>query len=410
MGDPYGMFDRQRVAVSLLVFAAVIFRSEVALFLLSIAGTLLALPFTHLNVLVDPFLISFAMALLISVPLDSYFWQKPLWPELWGFYFNAVLGSSTAWGVSPWYFYFTSALPRVLLNPLVYLLLIPTAWRKRRLPLGPTTTFLVVPSLLFVAIYSLQPHKEARFIFYVAPPLTAAAAVGAAMIFNRRNKTLLYRLKSYLIVLSVLASFAASIAMSLISSLNYPGGEALSYLRWRIEDVNLQKLPGYDLDPREVHVHADVLSCMTGVTLFGTSSSGTPVANSTLIGHTDTKPPRILLDKTEDPRRLSDPNFWLQFDYVLAEDPARVKGGDWDEVAVVEGYAGVEFLPPGRRGDLEKAEYKSRVFGKGRDVATLRDRVRAVTGGLWIGPRMEPRIHILRRVKGGRDGGKGVPA
>ncbi|KAH8905318.1 hypothetical protein BR93DRAFT_960379 [Coniochaeta sp. PMI_546] len=407
--DPYGIFGRQRLAVSLLVFAAVIFRSEVAILLFTLAVYLIAVPFTSLEVLTSAFLVSFPMALLISVPLDSYFWQKPLWPELWGFYYNAVLGSSSAWGVSPWHYYFTSALPRLLLNPLVYLLLIPTAWRQ--VSTSSSARLLTIPPLLFVAIYSLQPHKEARFIFYVVPPLTAAAALGANHIYTRRNKTLLLRLTSILLVVSVLASFAASIAMSYISSLNYPGGEALAHLRWQFEGTPASGTPGYEPEqPREVHVHADVLSCMTGVTLFGTSS-GTPGRSETLIEsgkQRDSNPRRIVLDKTEDPARLADPSFWLQFDYVLAEDPMTVKGGEWDEVAVVEGYAGVEILQPGMGDDVEKAQDKRKVVGKGARVAALRDKLRTVTGGWWVGPRMAPKIHILRRVKGGRGRGQGV--
>jgi alpha-1,6-mannosyltransferase len=402
------VFGRQRLAVSLLVFAAVIFRSEVAILLFTLAIYLIAVPFASLEVLIPPFLISFPIALLISVPLDSYFWQKPLWPELWGFYYNAVLGSSSAWGVSPWHYYFTSALPRLLLNPLVYLLLIPTAWRQ------PSTSqavkLLTIPSLLFVAIYSLQPHKEARFIFYVVPPLTAAAALGANHIYTRRNKTLLLRLTSYLLVVSVLASFAASIAMSYVSSLNYPGGEALAHLRRQIEEAPAPRLPGSEPEPRQVRVHADVLSCMTGVTLFGTSS-GT-LGKSETVG--DGGAPRdldfrgIVLDKTEDPARLADPSFWLQFEYVLAEDPTTVKGGEWEEVAVVEGYAGVEILRPGMGGDVEKAEDKRKVAGKGASVAAVRDRVRSLTGGWWIGPRMVPKIRILRRAEAGRGSGQAV--
>lgn len=413
--NPSGTFGRQRLAVSLLVFAAVIFRSEVALLLLTLAIYLVAVPLTSVEVLVPPFLISSLMALLISVPLDSYFWQKPLWPELWGFYYNAVLGSSSAWGVSPWHYYFTSALPRLLLNPLTYLLLIPTAWRQSST--SQSAKLLTIPSLLFVAIYSLQPHKEARFIFYAVPPLTAAAALGADHIFTRRNKSALLRLASSLLVLSVLASFAASAAMSYVSSLNYPGGEALAHLRLQLEEGRPPR--GNEPEPAgELRVHADVLSCMTGVTLFGTSSGGSVAPGGgeapIIDGQGSSDGQRIIvLDKTEDPARLADPGFWLQFEYVLAEDPTAVRGGDWDEVAVVDGFAGVEVLRPGMvvgGGDVEKAEGQDqrRVVGKGAIVAAVRDQVRSLTGGWWIGPRMVPKIHILRRVKGGRGGGKGV--
>jgi alpha-1,6-mannosyltransferase len=361
------------------------------------------------------------MALLISVPIDSYFWQKPIWPELWGFYFNAVLGSSSAWGVSPWHYYFTSALPRLLVNPLVPLLFIPLAVVQPAT--RSTARRLIVPCLAFVAIYSLQPHKEARFIFYVVPPLTAAAAQGANYIFARRSKSLLFAAASSLIVISVILSFAASTGMLLVSSLNYPGGEALAYLRSHNDEFDYHLTPQHlgtsdsDLNVKsggttQIRVHADVLSCMTGVTLFGASSGKASVSNtSTVIDDRGRQVPgervplrNLVLDKTENSPLLGEPIFWVQFDYVLAEDPTTVRGGDWHELGVVEGYAGVEILRPGTGDDVENAEKKENVVGKGALVAAVRDRVRAVTGGWWVGPKMVPRIHILRRAKAWRGG------
>ncbi|GKT54816.1 alg9-like mannosyltransferase [Colletotrichum tofieldiae] len=359
---------RLRVALSLLVFAAAIFRSEVALLLATTGLYLLLTHQTTIPRLVRPFLISFAVAIAVSVPLDSYFWQKPLWPELWGFYYNAVLGSSSNWGVSPWHYYFSSALPRLLVNPLTFLVLIPLALSH------PATSRpaagLVVPPLLFVAIYSLQPHKEARFVFYAVPPLTAAAAQGANLIFARRSKSPLYALASAALVLSVLASLAASTGMLLLSSLNYPGGDALRQLHALV--ASDRSGGGASV----TSVHTDVLSCMTG---------------------------------TEDKAVLADPAFWSRFDYVLAEDPASVRGGQWETVGVVQGYAGVEILRPGSKarsgdgGDEEEGE--GNVLGRGLVVQRVRDLVRRLTGGWWVGPRMEPRIRILKRSK---DAGAGA--
>ncbi|OBZ66289.1 putative Dol-P-Man:Man(7)GlcNAc(2)-PP-Dol alpha-1,6-mannosyltransferase [Grifola frondosa] len=42
----------------------------------------------------------------------------PLWPEFYGLYFNVILGKSSDWGVSPFYIYFTSFLPKLLLSSL----------------------------------------------------------------------------------------------------------------------------------------------------------------------------------------------------------------------------------------------------------------------------------------------------
>ncbi|KAL3306287.1 Alg9-like mannosyltransferase [Colletotrichum asianum] len=408
--NPRILSPRQRVAVSLLVFAAAIFRSEVALLLATTGLYLLLTSQTTIPRLIRPFAVSFTVALVVSVPLDSYFWQKPLWPELWGFYYNAVLGSSSNWGVSPWHFYFTSALPRLLVNPLTFMLLIPVALTQ------PGTSNvargLVIPSLLFVAIYSIQPHKEARFIFYAVPPLTAAAALGANYIFARRTKSLVFALASSALCLSILAAFAASTGMLLISSLNYPGGDALRQLHAL---VGSGPSPGKSPASSSVTaVHTDVLSCMTGVTLFGQNPAGLPknphsraLENSLNSDATTAAAvPVMTFDKTEDKSVLAGPAFWSRFDYVLAEDPASVKGGQWETVGVVQGYAGIEILKPGAvvagEQDTEEGE---KVLGRGLWVRKIRDKVRSLTGGWWAGPRMEPRIRILKRVK---DAGSGA--
>lgn len=338
--------------------------------------------------LISVFLVTFTASLAISIPLDSYFWQKPLWPELWGFYYNAVLGSSSNWGVSPWHYYFTSALPRLLLNPLSPFFIILSASVPAS---GRRTRDTIVPSLLFVAIYSLQPHKEARFIFYVVPSLTAAVAVGAHIVFTRRSKSILYALTSLVLCLSILATLAGSTGMLLLSSLNYPGGDALS---------QLYKITRNDTSTT-LSVHADVLTCMTGLTLFGQNQHGIPLALGVPAPSPDA-PPLVLFDKTEDDPELETPRFWEQFDYVLAEDPSKLLG-NWDVIGLVEGYNGIEILRPGAqaKGDVEAGHLTdgndSGAVGNGAIVANIRDTVRKYTGGWWVGPRMSPRIHILKR-------------
>lgn len=371
------------MAVANLTIAAAVFRSELAILLATVTLYGLALSHISLRQIIPTFIVFFATSLLTTIPIDSYFWQKPVWPELWGFYYNAILGSSSEWGVSPWHYYFTSAIPKILTNPLSTTALIPYAlWndgtRKQAQPL-------LIPSLLFVAIYSLQPHKEARFIFYVAPPLTAAAALAANYVFTRRTKSAVFLLASVALVGSVLVSFGISIAMLAMSSLNYPGGEALSELR------NLVTASSPDL--QTVTVHTDVLSCMTGVTLFGQH----PYPPN------DPRPANEITfnwDKTEDESMLRNPEFWERFDYVLAEDPAKVIG-PWETIGVVEGVTGVELVKPGTqsRGDIESGQ--DRIFGRGSLVRSVKETVRALTGGWWIGPKMEPKIHILRKMREG---------
>ncbi|RDA91384.1 hypothetical protein CP533_6885, partial [Ophiocordyceps camponoti-saundersi (nom. inval.)] len=387
---------RQKQAVGMLVLATAIFRSELAI-LLSIVGLRLLL-YGHMTLrrLVLLVVVSLVAALLMSVPLDSYFWQKPLWPELWGFYFNVVLGSSSAWGVSPWHYYFSSALPRLLLNPLAVPLIVMALAQpgSRRQAVG-----LVVPSLLYVALYSLQPHKEARFIFYVVPPLTAAAALGTDFVSTRRTKSAAHGLAALMIALSVVATFAASIAMLLLSSLSYPGGDALSQLQ---DLISRSADPFSSSSSSAITVHADVLTCMTGLTLFGQNPNGLPLAlglppSSPPHSHpTPSPPPPLLLfDKTEDAPLLDRPSFWERMDYALMEDPAAALG-NWQVIAVVLAYDGIELLGPAS--DPQPPPPPHRVLGLGAEVARLRESVRSLTGGRWLGPRMKPRIYIMRRV------------
>ncbi|KAM0529685.1 hypothetical protein ACHAQF_007289 [Verticillium nonalfalfae] len=378
--------SRIRISISLLVFAAVIFRSEVALLLCTTAATLLATRQTTLGALLPGFIVSSLAALVLSAPLDSYFWQTPLWPELWAFAFNVLRGGASDWGTSPWHYYFTSALPRLLLNPTAPFLIASAALHPAT---ARTARLLVAPSLAFVAIYSLQPHKEARFIFYAVPPLTAAAAQAAALTTARAAKSPLARLATAATTVAVLASAAAAAALLALSSLNYPGGEALSHV------ARIAALAPATPPAPAAAVHVDVLSCMTGVTLFGQNPTGRPV----LLAPDDAG---LRFDKTEDAARLKRPGFWLGFDYLLVEDPAVVAGGRWETLGVVEGFAGVEVLRPGGR-DVEAAAAPGPgpVVGRGRVVAAVREAVRAVTGGWWVGPRMEPRVYILKRDKVG---------
>jgi len=408
-----------RIGIFLFVVAGVIFRSEIALLL-----------FTHLFYLVVDYKISVKttiktgiqsalVALAVSVPVDSFFWQRPVWPELAGFYYNAIQGKSADWGTSPYTTYFNSLLPKLLLNPII-VALIPSAFVFPAIRFN--VTYLTLPCVLFISIYSLQPHKEARFIIYVVPSLTAAASLSASYIWTRRSKSALYTLGSLIIVLSVLGSFIASTIMLLVSSLNYPGGEALTQLH------SLQGYTSFEHDL--IVVHMDVLSCMTGVTQFGQRQRARDWS--------------WMYDKTENDELLR-PMFWTSFDYLLMAEPEKAIGA-WEVVDTVYAYAGIEVLRPGQESGSEKVgerlyeanngtkgegalsseEVKEAIEGstgsvvrrqEGGSLADIkkrlvqgeltraemyflaRDAVRLVTGGWWIGPRMKPAIYIMKAAK-----------
>lgn len=399
--------SRSSAALILLTIAGVVFRSEIAIILACYTVYLYLQPHIRLPIssIIPAGLIGAAMGLALTVPIDSLFWQRfPLWPELTGFIYNIVHKQSLNWGVQPWHFYFTSALPRLLFNPLIYQLCIPFAvfipiLRRPALDI-------LIPNLAFLAIYSSQPHKEWRFVIYVVPPFLAVASAGANWIWTRRAKSFVYRVLSLSLVASVLASFAASFAMLAVSRLNYPGGDALNRL--------------YELtsnDTGYVKVHMDTLSCMTGVIRFMERSP--PVLE-------DAESAFWVYDKTEDEQRLLDPLFWERFDYVLAERPERVIGS-WDVLETIYGFAGVGIVRPGedtkqgigwqgiqnvcwkafgdlrdRRGFHRMGFCAQGVYGKVKESARQR-----ITRGWWVQMKMEPRIRILR--KEGKEDYRHVP-
>jgi alpha-1,6-mannosyltransferase len=395
--DPSRKSKHYRLSLYLITLAGIIFRSELAVLLFTVTSFLFFTDQINIRKEILPAGLSATIiALLLTVPIDSFFWQQyPLWPELASFKFNLVSGNASSWGVFPVYYYFYSSLPRLLLNPLTYSLCIPIALTH------PATsshaTSLLLPSLNFVVLYSLLPHKEWRFIVYVVPPITTAAALGASSIWRRRAKAPLYRLLSILLVTSVLASFALSTFVLLpISSTNYPGAQALTRLHTLAHG-----------EKKILAIHMDNLACQTGVTHFLEK----PPPQSLLFAPNDRNDTLWVYDKTEDEKLLLSPAFWQRFDYVLAERPEKVIGA-WDVVDTIDGFAGVEILKPVVEGWLEGAVHKCYTE---EEPTTIKMRLgnmvvrgylvvetlvrKHVSKGWWVGIKVEPKIRILKRVK-----------
>lgn len=393
--------------------AGVVFRSEIAVLLASQTLYLYFRPYIRLPIhtIVPAGILGAFIGLTLTVPIDSFFWQRwPLWPELTGFIYNIVEKQSSNWGTSPWHFYFTSALPRLLFNPFVYQICLPFTLSipiLRRQALD-----ILVPNLLFLAVYSSQPHKEWRFIIYVIPPFLAVAAAGASWIWTRRAKSFVYRVLSLALVASTLASFMASLGMLAVSRLNYPGAEALN---------RLHALAGNDTGV--VKVHMDTLACMTGVTRF--MERAPPVLS-------DAQGAFWVYDKTEAEEKLLDPLFWEGFDYALAERPERVIGS-WHVLSTVEGYAGVAIVRPEEGRDRAIGDVRAlrelwvesawRMDGLGTarmwvgemSLGRVESVMRVfVTRGWWVRMKMEPRIRVLKRAgmpgSGSENGGEGENA
>ena len=258
------------------------------------------------------------IALLCSVTLDSFFWGRWVYPEGEVLFFNTMENRSSEWGILPWHWYITSALPKGLLFsfPLLLCGAIGIHYPSKLLQSKDSDSterqatygyifksmisnwndpddqyrsqqmrmlYYLSPAFTFVFLYSFLPHKELRFILPVLPVFTMGAAITLSSllpdkVIDTKNKLFFHRLYNIfmgLFVTCILVGSAFALSFFSIASFhNYPGGVAMSLMHSSIESYFSANLSSGSpqgcnvVISRPIRVHIDVLACVSGVTRF----------------------------------------------------------------------------------------------------------------------------------------------
>lgn len=173
---------------------------------------------------------------------------------------------SKEWGVSPVYWYFTSALPKML--HAAYPLSFVGAY------LHPKARSMMFVAVGFVALYSLLAHKEVRFLFPTIPLWNLSASIAITEMFSSTRRGFVVSC----IRVSILAGLALGVGVTCISSLasytNYPGGAAMNALHHLTQHESLVR---HD-SPNRISVHIDTYAATNGVSRF--LEKGQPYAYS----------------------------------------------------------------------------------------------------------------------------------
>lgn len=226
---------------------------------------------------------------------------------------------------------------------IIFLVLaLPILSRHRRPIALQEAKRLLIPALAFVAVFSCLGHKELRFIIYVLPLLNIVAALVVSAIVEDAegsavktdNKSVksswswlsAIRWGDLFVFLCISSTVATTVAFSVISHYNYPGGNALLHLH---QHHQVQKSKAQNL-PCHVSVYIDVAAAMTGISRFSEALSTKESDLCTFV-----------YDKREDITVGSQVFDDLSFDYVITDNTNLLTNDGYELMHKEEGVAAV---------------------------------------------------------------------
>ncbi|KAF0714033.1 Aste57867_4086 [Aphanomyces stellatus] len=336
----FWMKKQPKIVIALLSFSTIVFRGDTAVVFAPVLLSMLLSREISLVMIIVVGLGSTIFALGCTILVDSFFWQRWLWPEGEVLWFNTVLNKSHEWGTYPFHWYFASVFPRIMLATAVFIPLgatsLGTVLSSSKSPAAMvsrlrSTSFFdwatcqyFLPVLVYVILFSFLPHKELRFVLNAVPMLNFVAAMGAVKVWRNRAKNV------WPMVLAagvVVVTLTGSVVFTLASHANYPGacpdgslifnppyagGEAFSRLHQLGAARQLES----------VLVHIDVASAMTGVSRFGQQY------------------PAWTYLKTEE---LNTTDAFRPFDYLLTADPSHPSKQEFIVLDTIAAFDRVDF-------------------------------------------------------------------
>lgn len=176
-----------------------------------------------------------AIALQVAGNAFDMLYHKTYYPPVGMFlYMNIMADVASYYGVMPWHFYLTSALPMLLMTFLPFAL-----WGLQKLGLRSLLVNIVLSQ---IALFSMVPHKEVRFLYFLLPLLHIAVA-------TRVNKNLLQILT------------AINIPIALYLSLVHQRGviSVVNYIRDNNDIIKASFLMPCHSTPMHAHIHREDL-------------------------------------------------------------------------------------------------------------------------------------------------------